>query len=156
MFSHARYKHRVFYSVKALSTTKPGGTQDSSEAVGAPLKHFTAEELLQYDGTDANGAVYVAIKGVVFDVTDNRKAYEPGQGYAIFAGRDASRALGLMSLKKKDAVPNLDGLEEKQIDVLDNWVKFYQKKYMIMGTVGPNASPGRLPAIATAETKPSE
>eukprot|EP01134_Creolimax_fragrantissima_P000714 CFRG0714T1 len=100
------------------------------------VRHFSAEELRHFDGTDENSPVYVAIKGIVYDVSENRDAYKPGKGYALFAGRDASRALALMSLKVDDATANLDGLEPKQMDVLDNWVSFYKKKYKVMGTTG--------------------
>jgi len=51
---------------------------------------FTPEELRQYDGKDEAKPVYVAIKGVVFDVSSKRNVYGPGQTYGVFAGRDAS------------------------------------------------------------------
>ena len=60
---------------------------------------FTPEQLSQYNGSDPNLPIYLAIKGIgnlkrlriVFDVSQNRSMYHPGAGYHIFAGKDASR-----------------------------------------------------------------
>jgi membrane-associated progesterone receptor component len=52
---------------------------------------MTAEELQQHDGTNADLPIYVAIKGVVFDVSPKRDIYGPGGSYHVFAGRDATR-----------------------------------------------------------------
>ncbi|PWN43146.1 cytochrome b5 [Ceraceosorus guamensis] len=94
---------------------------------------FTAEELAKYDGKDENVPVYVAIKGQIFDVTPKREMYSPGKGYSIFAGKDASRALGMSSLKAEDANADYSTLDEKQMKVLDDWVAYYTKRYNIVG-----------------------
>lgn len=52
---------------------------------------FTAEELKAFDGSDESQPVYIALKGTVFDVSARREMYAPGQGYSVFAGRDASK-----------------------------------------------------------------
>ena len=57
---------------------------------------FTAEELLEFDGSDPSKPVYLAVKGVVFDVSERRQMYEPGKGYSVFAGRDASKVCGVL------------------------------------------------------------
>lgn len=46
----------------------------------------------------------------------------PGKGYNVFAGKDASRGLGMSSLKPEDAVSDYSTLDEKQLKVLDDWV----------------------------------
>lgn len=46
----------------------------------------------------------------------------PGKGYHIFAGKDASKGLGMSSLKPEDAVSDYSSLDEKQLKVLDDWV----------------------------------
>lgn len=116
---------------------------------------FTQEELKAYDGSDPDKPVYVAIKGTsrssssssylvfcspffsltharthdrvgtVFDVTRKRDTYGPGGSYAVFAGKDGSRGLGLSSLKPEDAVPDWSTLEEKDRKVLDDWHVFF-------------------------------
>lgn len=83
---------------------------------------ITPEELAQYNGTDPSKPVYVAIKGLVFDVSPRREMYEPGKGYHIFAGKDGSKGLGSSSLKPEDAVADYSSLDDKQKKVLDDWV----------------------------------
>jgi hypothetical protein len=54
---------------------------------------------------------------------------------AVFAGKDASRALGLMSTKEADAVPEWKDLDDKEKKVLDDWVTYFSKRYNIVGRV---------------------
>ncbi|KAI9199457.1 cytochrome b5-like heme/steroid binding domain-containing protein [Polychytrium aggregatum] len=96
---------------------------------------FTAVELSQFDGSNPENPIYVAVKGVVFDVSKSRAMYAPGCGYNVFAGRDASRALALSSVKVEDCIPDRSGLSEEQQATLDKWEQFYRKKYNIIGTV---------------------
>ncbi|KAF8268170.1 cytochrome b5-like heme/steroid binding domain-containing protein [Lactarius quietus] len=96
---------------------------------------FTQEELKAFDGGDASKPIYVAIKGTVFDVTHKRDTYGKGGSYSLFAGKDASRALGLSSLKPEDAVADWSTLEEKDRRTLDDWHSFFTKRYAIVGRV---------------------
>lgn len=53
---------------------------------------FTKEELAEHDGSKGEeGMIYVAIKGIVFDVTAKKAMYGPSGGYHCFAGKDASK-----------------------------------------------------------------
>ncbi|KOS15787.1 progesterone binding protein [Malassezia pachydermatis] len=90
---------------------------------------FTPEELAKYNGSDPSKPVYVAVKGVIFDVSPRREMYEPGKGYSVFAGKDASRGLGMSSLKPEDAVSDYSTLNEAQMKVLNDW------RYNIVGRV---------------------
>ncbi|KAJ3169747.1 hypothetical protein HDU87_000540 [Geranomyces variabilis] len=96
---------------------------------------FTPAELCAYDGTDPNAPVYLAIKGTVFDVSRNRSAYAPDASYSVFAGKDASRALGKSSLKKEDCVADTAGMTEQELQTLEQWLTFYKKRYPIVGKV---------------------
>jgi predicted heme/steroid binding protein len=52
---------------------------------------YTLEQLAQHDGSDASLPNWVAIKGVIFNVSTGT-LYNPGTGYGkAFAGKDASR-----------------------------------------------------------------
>ncbi|KAF9167329.1 hypothetical protein DFQ26_004970 [Actinomortierella ambigua] len=75
---------------------------------------YTAEQLSQYSGADESKPIYVAIKGTIFDVSSKRQMYGPGAGYHVFAGKDASKALGMSSLKLEDCVADYSGLDEKE------------------------------------------
>ncbi len=56
---------------------------------------ITRAQLAAHSGSgDPLIPIWVAIRGTVFDVSNKREVYGPGGGYSIFAGKDASRALG--------------------------------------------------------------
>lgn len=102
------------------------------------------------------GKCYVAIKGKVYDVTGN-KAYQPGGSYnglyilrlsqdmhcnrimanliPVFAGKDASRALGKTSTKAEDVKPEWADLDEKEKSTLNDWETFFSKRYNVVGVV---------------------
>ncbi|KAF9582684.1 hypothetical protein BGW38_010895 [Lunasporangiospora selenospora] len=94
---------------------------------------FSSEELAQHDGANAETPIYVAIKGIVFDVSGKKAMYGPGGGYHCFAGKDASKALGKSSLKLEDCVADYSDLDEKEHKVLDDWYSFFEKRYAIVG-----------------------
>ncbi|XP_057433079.1 probable steroid-binding protein 3 [Lotus japonicus] len=93
---------------------------------------MTAQQLSQYNGTDPSKPIYVSVKGRVFDVTTGKSFYGPGGAYAMFAGRDASRALAKMSKNEEDISPNLDGLSDKEIGVLNDWENKFVAKYPVV------------------------
>ncbi|XP_062165462.1 probable steroid-binding protein 3 [Alnus glutinosa] len=95
----------------------------------------TPQQLSQYNGTDPSKPIYVAVKGRIFDVTNGKSFYGPGGPYALFAGKDASRALAKMSKNDEDVSPTLDGLSEKEIEVLNDWEKKFEAKYPVVGRV---------------------
>jgi cytochrome b involved in lipid metabolism len=45
------------------------------------LREFSALQLSQYDGTNPNQPLYLAIDGEVYDVSANRRMYGPGGSY---------------------------------------------------------------------------
>ncbi|KAH8671023.1 cytochrome b5-like heme/steroid binding domain-containing protein [Xylariales sp. PMI_506] len=94
---------------------------------------ISLEELAKADGTEGQKC-YVAIKGKVYDVTGN-KMYQPGNSYHAFAGKDASRALGLVSTKAEDVKPEWQDLDDKQKSTLNDWVTFFSKRYNVVGIV---------------------
>ena len=51
----------------------------------------------------------------------------PGKGYNVFAGRDASKALGKSSMKAEDLSADYSELTEWELKVLDDWVAYYTK-----------------------------
>ncbi|KAL5699063.1 Bifunctional protein GlmU [Ranunculus cassubicifolius] len=96
---------------------------------------LTKQELKQFDGSDASKPIYVAIKGRIFDVSTGKSFYGAGGAYCMFAGKDASRALGKMSKNEEDVTDDLDGLSEKELGVLEDWEKKFEAKYPIVGKV---------------------
>jgi membrane-associated progesterone receptor component len=96
---------------------------------------FSPAELAQFDGTDPNRPIYVAIKGTIFDVSDKRETYAPNGSYHVFAGKDASKALGMGSLNLEDAVADYSTLDDSKLKVLNDWFEYYRKRYNIVGKV---------------------
>ncbi|TYH92930.1 hypothetical protein ES332_A13G218800v1 [Gossypium tomentosum] len=96
---------------------------------------LTPQQLIQFNGSDPSKPIYVAINGRIYDVTAGKSFYGPGGAYSMFAGKDASRALAKMSKNEEDVCPNIDGLSEKEMDVLNDWVKKFEAKYPVVGRV---------------------
>ncbi|KAK0635617.1 cytochrome b5-like heme/steroid binding domain-containing protein [Bombardia bombarda] len=94
---------------------------------------ISLEELAKANGADGEKC-YVAIKGIVYDVTGN-KAYQPGGSYNVFAGKDASHALAKTSTKPEDAKPEWKHLDDKEKSTLNDWVTFFSKRYNVVGKV---------------------
>ncbi|KAG0239397.1 cytochrome b5-like heme/steroid binding domain-containing protein [Mortierella sp. GBAus27b] len=98
------------------------------------MTQFTHEELRKYDGTKGE-PIYVAIKGKVYDVSGKEDMYGPQGKYHVFAGKDASKALAKSSLEEADCIPDISGLNDEEVKVLNNWVEFFEKRYTSPGTV---------------------
>jgi membrane-associated progesterone receptor component len=100
--------------------------------------------------------MHVRIPAQVFDVTPGRSFYGPEGGYKFMAGKDASRALALMSLDIKDVInSSLDDLPEDKIGVLDDWVAKYHKKYTTVGWMGDKV-PATLQEEQVEETEQTD
>lgn len=102
------------------------------------LPVFTLAQLAQYNGID-NPEIYVAIQGIIYDVTSNAKAYGPGKSYSRLVGKDLLRLLGLNSLKQKpdDKMPTwfIEDLNERQLGIIEKWIVFFRKRYRVVGII---------------------
>ncbi|KAH7840937.1 hypothetical protein Vadar_023558 [Vaccinium darrowii] len=96
---------------------------------------LTLQQLKEYDGTNSSKPIYMAVKGRIFDVTAGKSFYGPGGDYAMFAGKDASRALAKMSKDQDDVIGSLHGLSDKEMGVLNDWEKKFEAKYPVVGRV---------------------
>ncbi|XP_066475357.1 neudesin isoform X2 [Tiliqua scincoides] len=67
-----------------------------------PVRLFTEAELARYDGQEENQPIYLAVKGVVFDVTSGKEFYGKGAPYNALVGRDSTRGIAKMSLDPVD------------------------------------------------------
>jgi len=96
-------------------------------------KVFSLEELARFNGTDASLPIYLSITGLVFDVTHGSRFYGPGKTYAVFAGRDASRAFvtGCFS-DPAHLTLDLRGLAETQLNV-SPWHQNIMKHHTLLG-----------------------
>ncbi|CAL8297738.1 unnamed protein product [Arctogadus glacialis] len=115
----------------------------------APVRLFTEEELKRYDGSEDGQPIYMAIKGVVFDVTKGKGFYGKGAAYNALVGRDSTRAVAKMSLDPADLTPDTEGLTADQLNSLEKVFEgTYKTKYPIAGytaarILNPDGSPNR-------------
>jgi hypothetical protein len=132
--------------------------------VGMRRRHGGASHLRCHQGAiaapqfDWDSRLILGVQGTVFDVSGSA-AYAAGGKYhgslppllpsrlsaddrplAVFTGKDASRALGKMSLEEKDCVAEWEDLDDKEKKVLDDWFTFFSKRYNIVGVVERESS----------------
>ncbi|WVZ56745.1 hypothetical protein U9M48_007234 [Paspalum notatum var. saurae] len=93
----------------------------------------TLEQLRAYDGKDPAKQILIAIRGQVYDVSRGRLFYGPQGPYSLFAGRDATRALALMSFDPNDLTGDLDGLSPDDLEVLQDWEEKFKERYPRVG-----------------------
>ncbi|CAM0872960.1 unnamed protein product [Alopecurus aequalis] len=94
---------------------------------------ITLEQLRAYDGKDPAKSILIAIRGKVYDVSRGRLFYGPQGPYSLFAGRDASRALALMSFDHNDLTGDLEGLSPDELEVLQDWEEKFKERYPMVG-----------------------
>ena len=98
-------------------------------------REFTRAQLRRYDGGSAWRPLLLAIKGMVLDVTAGEEYYGPQGPYRRMAGRDASYAFAMLSLKEEDMHDDVDGLGADRLKILDDWHEKLSKKYPYVGRV---------------------
>ncbi|XP_026881306.1 neudesin isoform X2 [Electrophorus electricus] len=95
---------------------------------------FTDEELRSYDGSEDGQPIYMAIKGIVFDVTSGKRFYGKDAPYNALVGKDSTRAVAKMSLDPEDLTHDTTGLTEKELESLESvFTGTYKSKYPIVG-----------------------
>lgn len=62
----------------------------------AGLPQFSLEQLKAFDGSDPGKLIYLALDGLVYDVTPGRQFYQTGGPYHYLAGKDSSDKLHLV------------------------------------------------------------
>ncbi|CAK1578051.1 unnamed protein product [Parnassius mnemosyne] len=112
-------------------------------------KDMTVAELRQYDGTQADGRVLVAVNGWIFDVTRGRRFYGPGGPYAAFGGKDASRGLATFSVTSSDKeYDDLSDLNSMEMESVKEWEAQFREKYDLVGRL---LKPGEEPTSYSDE-----
>ncbi|QCD94864.1 dihydrofolate reductase [Vigna unguiculata] len=111
----------------------------------------TEEELKAYDGSDPEKPLLMAIKGQIYDVSQSRMFYGPNGPYALFAGKDASRALAKMSFEERDLTGDISGLGPFELEALQDWEYKFMGKYVKVGTVK-----AKVPVTEPSESTPRD
>jgi len=101
---------------------------------GLTPRVFSLQDLEAHDGKDETLPVYLAVRGVVFDVSKGEQFYGKDSAYNALAGRDASRAIAKMSLEEADLTEDLTGLSDEELQDLDKrFFETYRAKYPVVG-----------------------
>ncbi|XP_049724554.1 neudesin [Loxodonta africana] len=101
---------------------------------GPPVRLFTEDELARYAGEQDDQPIYMAVKGVVFDVTSGKEFYGRGAPYNALTGKDSTRGVAKMSLDPADLTHDITGLTPKELESLDDvFTRVYKAKYPIVG-----------------------
>ncbi|CAL9780970.1 unnamed protein product [Musa acuminata subsp. burmannicoides] len=129
----------LYYTVAGFLAPPPPPPPRQVEVDPLPppvqVGEVTEEELRAYDGSDPKKPLLMAIKGQIYDVTQSRMFYGPGGPYALFAGKDASRALAKMSFEQNDLTGDISGLGPFELEALQDWEYKFMDKYAKVGTI---------------------
>ncbi|XP_037351770.1 neudesin [Talpa occidentalis] len=110
------------------------GQAPRSAARGPPVRLFTEEELARYGGAEEDQPIYMAVKGVVFDVTSGKEFYGRGAPYNALTGKDSTRGVAKMSLDPADLTHDMTGLTAAELATLEDvFTRVYKAKYPIVG-----------------------
>ena len=135
-----KFEHYRCYPIK--------GKLLPDESMPDPNRTISMEELAKYDGNNdekptgehsgyATSPIYLGALDKVFDVSfGGVHMYGKDGPYQKFAGKDASRALALMSFDPKDLEnTDISDLHETKLNVLKDWVKTFEVKkgYPVVG-----------------------
>jgi len=101
----------------------------------AQIGEITLEEMSKCTGEDPFRPILVAVKGKIYDMTEARNFYGPEAPYHVYAGREAARALGKMSLAESDCTGEIDDFSEKEKTILEDWDTKFASKYKVVGQV---------------------
>lgn len=111
-------------------------------------KDMTVTELSQFDGTQSDGRVCLAVNGVIFDVTKGKRFYGPGGPYSAFAGRDATRGLATGNVKGELVYDDVSDLMADEVASAKEWEDQFREKYDIVGKL---LKPGEQPTVYSDE-----
>ncbi|KAJ4774422.1 hypothetical protein LUZ62_058679 [Rhynchospora pubera] len=128
---------------------------EESEPLPPPVQlgEISEEELKAYDGSDPKKPLLMAIKGQIYDVTQSRMFYGPGGPYALFAGRDASRALAKMSFEPQDLTSDISGLGPFELDALQDWEYKFMSKYVKVGSIKKEVESEKAADVSSGATE---
>ncbi len=59
-------------------------------------KNFNQDTIREFNGTDKTKSIYIALNGLVYDVTSGSEFYKPGGPYHYLAGKDSSIELNMV------------------------------------------------------------
>ncbi|XP_077241774.1 membrane steroid-binding protein 1-like [Tasmannia lanceolata] len=154
----------LYYAISGCFESPPPPRKREVEEEMEPLPppvqlgEITEDDLKVYDGSDPKKPLLMAIKGQIYDVSQSRMFYGPGGPYALFTGKDASRALAKMSFEEQDLTGDISGLGPFELEALHDWEYKFMSKYVKVGTIKETVpiADEAVPASSETTDKPAE
>lgn len=78
--------------------------------------------------------------------------YGPGGPYALFAGKDASRALAKTSFEPKSQTGDISVLGPFELEALQDWEYKFMSKYVKVGTIKKTVNVTEGSDVGTSDT----
>ncbi|EOR04185.1 DNA-directed RNA polymerase II subunit RPB9 [Wallemia ichthyophaga EXF-994] len=99
------------------------------------FRSFSVDQLADFNGRNGKD-IYLAVNGLVFDVSSNPRIYGPGGMYHAAVAKDAARAF-VTNCFKDQPTHDLRGLTEKELSQVKGWQSFFDNhpKYMLVGGI---------------------
>ncbi len=97
-----------------------------------PPKQLTLDQLAEFDGTNPSKPIYLAVRGVIFDVSTGSEFYGQDGPYP-FGGKECARALAKYSTDLKNCNDDLEGCSLFEMDGLRSWEARFHEKYRVIG-----------------------
>jgi len=124
----------ILYSAFVVTAYELKNLDSSLLKPGVLPRIFSLQDLRSYDGSDSSLPVYMAVRGVVFDVSSSQDFYGKGAPYNALAGKDSSRAVAKMSLDELDLNDDISDLSPDELQALDErFFDIYKTKYPVVG-----------------------
>lgn len=82
-----------FLAISVFIVSLPSRKSPSVASATTENIEFTLDELSQYNGTDPDLPILLALDGLVYNVTSGKKFYFLGGPYHDLAGKDSSKEL---------------------------------------------------------------
>lgn len=116
---------------------------------------FTEQELANFNGVNKDLPIYLAVNGMVFDVSSRPETYGPLGSYRFFSGRDAARAYATGCFRT-DLTYDLRGLSEAELASVEGWQQFFKNspRYWHVGYVHHEEPEGDPPEHCRKAQKP--
>lgn len=141
-----------FSEVDCSNSNATDCTISSNSATTSQHPTFTAKELEEFgSGKDGTTPIqlYLSVFGRVYDVSQGEKFYGPDANYAMFAGKDVTRALCLGCKEPECLVRSTEDLSVDQIKEGKRWLSFFHThdKYHYVGSMESLDSEAWLDAL---------
>jgi len=133
-YAVAKVEGVSFAESKAASAKADAGAKKAAKGPPPPPmpaadKAFTASELKKHNGSKAGIPILTSVLGRVYDVTPAKDLFGKGGPYEMFAGRDGTYNLAVMSLQAKTLDVFDYELEEEEKEALADWLAYFDKRY---------------------------